>query len=557
MTEEDVLLAFMNVVYMMTTPIPEDDGENAIVDQIRLRNNHLRIEESLRAQDSDKPKGNNVVGPAVVRLPDPKLKTLGERGIECIFDAIIDENRLSLVPRPSLSIPKGTEDINGSVVLEEVIEEVVQQPEPELRKIKRNRTPKDFRLEFQLHLIEGTRDEKEAINNEMESIMGNNTWVLVDLPPGYKPLGCKWIFKRKLKVDGTIEKFKARLVIQCFKRKSGIDYVDTYTPVVRISTIRLLIAMASIHNLVIHQMDVKTSFLNGDLDEEEPKQWSQKFDEVVLSNGYLLNQADKYVYSKFDESGKGSSFAYMPDIAFVMGKLSMYTSNPSTQHWQAIQRVLKYLKKTMDYILTYTGYPSVLEGYIDASWISNTEDNSSTSGWVFLLGGGAISWAFKKQTCITGSTMESEFVALVASGKKAEWLKNLLLWIPLWFKPIVPISIRCDSAATLAKAYSQMYNKKSRHLGVRHNMIRELITNEVISIEFVSVGCGGSDNEGKMVTGWWSGDDDGVRGDGSGGEMTKVVSRLWSSDGEGGGLGGVAWRGGDEEMMVVVFGWRG
>ncbi|GJR73899.1 zinc finger, CCHC-type containing protein [Tanacetum coccineum] len=109
---------------------------------------------------------------------------------------------------------------------------------------------------------------KEAIDDEKDSIMGNNTWVLADLPPGCKPLGYKWIFKRKLKVDGTIEKFKARLVIQGFKQKSGIDYFDTYAPVVRISTIRLLIAMASIHNLIIHQMDVKTSFLNGELDEE-------------------------------------------------------------------------------------------------------------------------------------------------------------------------------------------------------------------------------------------------------------------------------------------------
>jgi hypothetical protein len=81
--------------------------------------------------------------------------------------------------------------------------------------------------------------------------------------------------------------------------------------------------------------------------------------------------------------------------------------------------------------------------------------------------------------------MESEFVALAAAGKEAEWLKNLLLEIPLWPKPIAPSSIRCDSAATLAKAYSQMYNGKSRHLGVRHIMIRELIMNRVISIEFV------------------------------------------------------------------------
>ncbi|GKA67815.1 zinc finger, CCHC-type containing protein [Tanacetum coccineum] len=337
--------------------------------------------------------------------------------------------------------------------------------------------------------------------------------------------------------------------------------------------------MASIHNLIIHHMDVKTAFLNGELDEEvymnqpqgfimlgnenkvcklikslyglkqAPKQWHQKFYEVVLSNGYLLNQADKCIYSKFNETGKGviiclyvddmlifgtdqvqvdltkeflssrfsmkdmgeadvilgirikhesnkiaishshyikkvlKKFNYFdctpvstpmdtseklmpnngqavsqleysrvigclmyamtctrPDIAFAVGKLSMYTSNPGTQHWQAIQRVLKYLKKTMDYRLTYTSYPSVLEGS-------------------------------KKQTCITGSTMESEFVALAAAGKEAEWLKNLLLEIPLWSKPITPISIRCDSAATLAKAYSQM--------------IRELITNGVISMEFV------------------------------------------------------------------------
>ncbi|GKC95444.1 hypothetical protein Tco_1160886 [Tanacetum coccineum] len=83
-----------------------------------------------------------------------------------------------------------------------------------------------------------------------------------------------------------------------------------------------------------------------------------------------------------------------PDIAYVVGRLS-----------------------TMNYGLSYVGYPSVLEAYSDASWINHVEDSSSTSGWVFLLGGGAISWASKKQTCITGSTMESEFVALAAAAR--------------------------------------------------------------------------------------------------------------------------------------------
>nr|GEX62385.1 zinc finger, CCHC-type [Tanacetum cinerariifolium] len=109
---------------------------------------------------------------------------------------------------------------------------------------------------------------KEAINDEINSIMGNNTWVLADLPSGCKPLSCKCIFKRKLKVDGTIENFKARLVIKGFRQKSGIDYFDTYALVTRISTKRLLIAMTSIYNLIIHQMDLKTTFLNGELDKE-------------------------------------------------------------------------------------------------------------------------------------------------------------------------------------------------------------------------------------------------------------------------------------------------
>nr|GEX08907.1 zinc finger, CCHC-type [Tanacetum cinerariifolium] len=300
-------------------------------------------------------------------------------------------------------------------------------------------------------------------------------------------------------------------------------------------------ALAAIHILMIHQMDVKTVFLNGDLEEEvymkqpegfvipgnehkvcklfkslyglkqAPKQWHQKFDEAVLSNGFLLNQSDKCVYSKFDNSCKGviiclyvddmlifgtdqnqvdktkkfllsrffmkdmgetnvnlgikikrknkgivitqshyvekilkkfnheyCSLVSTPidpveklkpntgkpvnqleysraigclmyamtstrlDIAYAVGRVSKFTSNHSRQHCQVITRVFKYLKGTMNYGLSYVGYPLVLEAYSDASWINHVKDSSSTSGWVFLLGGGSISWAFKKQTCITG-----------------------------------------------------------------------------------------------------------------------------------------------------------
>nr|GEW44660.1 zinc finger, CCHC-type [Tanacetum cinerariifolium] len=478
---------------------------------------------------------------AFVRLFDPKLKTLGERGIECIFvgyaeqskdfrfyviepndlvainsivesrDAIFDENMFSSVPRlRKRSLVKGTEDSGSSVVSKRVTDEIVQQSKPQLRNSKRQRTLKDFGPEFQLYLIEGTKDL--IFDQHFYFFNVKDDPKIFD--EAMKPLGCKWIFKRKMKVDGTVEKFKARLVIQGFNQKSRIYYFDTYALVARISNIRLLIAMVSIYNLIIHQMDVKKAFLNRDIEEEEPKQWHQKFNEGVLSDGYLLNQADKCMYSKFDASGKGVIILLYVDEMLIFGtdqvqvnltKEFLLSRFSIKDMWEAdiilvstpldtceklmpnrglVVSQLKYSRVIgcLMYAMTCTR-PNIAFAVRKLS--SNTEDNSSTSGWEFLLGGGTISLAFKKQTCITRSTIEYEFVALAAAAKEAEWLKNLLLEIPLWVKPMALISIRCDSAATLAKAYSQMYNGKSIHLVVRHSMIRELITNGVVSKKFV------------------------------------------------------------------------
>ncbi|CAM8902544.1 unnamed protein product [Rhodiola kirilowii] len=109
---------------------------------------------------------------------------------------------------------------------------------------------------------------KEAIKSELDSILQNHAWELVDLPQGCKSLDSKWIFTKKMKVDGTIEKHKARLVIKGYRQKEGLDYFDTFSPVTRITSIRMIITIAALRNLEIHQMDVKTAFLNGDLDEE-------------------------------------------------------------------------------------------------------------------------------------------------------------------------------------------------------------------------------------------------------------------------------------------------
>ena len=102
----------------------------------------------------------------------------------------------------------------------------------------------------------------------MDSLQSNKTWKLVDLPTGCKTIGCKWVLKRKLKADGSVEKYKARLVAKGFRQKENIDFFDTYSPITRITSIHVLFAIAAIHDFIIHQMDVKTTFLNGDLEKE-------------------------------------------------------------------------------------------------------------------------------------------------------------------------------------------------------------------------------------------------------------------------------------------------
>ena len=172
-----------------------------------------------------------------------------------------------------------------------------------------------------------------------------------------------------------------------------------------------------------------------------------------------------------------------PNIAYSISKLSRYTSNPEVDHWKAIIRVLRYLRYTQNYGLHYTIYPTVLEGYSDANWISDMKDTTSTSGYVFTLGGVAVSWKSSKQMYIARSTMEYEFIALDKAREEAEWLRQFLEDIPIWPKPVPAICIHCDSKSAIGRAQNDMYNGKSRHIRRRHDTVKQLLSNGIISID--------------------------------------------------------------------------
>ena len=155
-----------------------------------------------------------------------------------------------------------------------------------------------------------------AMEQEMESMYSNSVWELIDLPESVRPIGCKWIYKKKSGVDGKVETFKARLVAKGYTQKEGVDYEETFSPIAMLKSIRILLSIAVALDYEIWQMDVKTAFLNGYLDKSiymmQPEGFIVEGQEQkvckLLRSIYGLKQASRSWNLRFDETIKTFGF---------------------------------------------------------------------------------------------------------------------------------------------------------------------------------------------------------------------------------------------------------
>ena len=193
----------------------------------------------------------------------------------------------------------------------------------------------------------------DAMRDEIQSMRHNGAWELIELPEGHRPIGCKWVYKTKRDHKGKIEKFKARLVAKGFTQREGVDYEATFSPVSSKDSFRVIMALVAHFDMELHQMDVKTAFLNGDLNEEvymmQPegfvandsgtlvcrlkksiyglkqasRQWYLKFHNVVASYGFVENKVDQCIYCKV--SGRKFIFLilYVDDILLASSDLGL------------------------------------------------------------------------------------------------------------------------------------------------------------------------------------------------------------------------------------------
>jgi hypothetical protein len=180
-----------------------------------------------------------------------------------------------------------------------------------------------------------------------------------------------------------------------------------------------------------------------------------------------------------------------PDLAFAVGSLSRFNSNPGSVHWSHLKRVLRYLTGSINHKLTYGGQAvgrskqsaSSVYGYCDADWATSIDDRRSITGWVFLAAGGAVSWQSQKQKSVALSTVEAEYMAECQAAKEAIWLRTLLS--ELGVGDTAPMVILTDSQGAMALAKNPEHHQRSKHIDIRYHFLRDQVAQGTIELVYV------------------------------------------------------------------------
>ncbi|GJR12260.1 retrotransposon protein, putative, ty1-copia subclass [Tanacetum coccineum] len=244
-----------------------------------------------------------------------------------------------------------------------------------------------------------------AMNVEMQSMKDNKVWVLVELPPNGKTVGSKWLFKKKTDMDGAVHTYKARLVAKGYTQTLGIDYEETFSPVADIRAIRILIAIAAYYDYEIWQMDVKTAFLNGYLNEE-----------------VYMEQPEGFVNSKYpnrrfhmENSNRGS----IP----IQEKLRLSKSQGASAPAECIRPDVAFAQN----IPYASAVGSIMVScYTDAGYLMDADTLRTQTGYVFVLNGGAIDWKSIKQSIFATSSTDVEYIAAFNASKEAVWIQKFI-----------------------------------------------------------------------------------------------------------------------------------
>ncbi|KAK1653449.1 hypothetical protein QYE76_071254 [Lolium multiflorum] len=466
---------------------------------------------------------------------------------------------------------------------------------------------------------------RDAMQEEYNALLENKTWTLVPSSPNKNIIDCKWVYRIKRRADGTIDRYKARLVAKGFKQRYGIDYEDTFSPVVKIATIRIVLSIAVSRGWSLRQLDVKNAFLHGVLEQEvymkqppgfehpdtphhvcrldkalyglkqAPRAWYSRLsaklqdfgfipskadtslflynksgvtifvliyvDDIIVTSssdraitallqdlnahfaikdlgalhfflgievqrtadGLLLTQA-KYAHDLLAKVGmldckpaptplspseplslhEGTplgpedssqyrsivgALQYLtltrPDLSFSVNKVCQYLHAPTTAHWTAVKRILRYVKNTHQLGITFRKSSStLLSAFSDADWAGCIEDRRSTGGFAIFIGPNLVSWIARKQDSVSRSSTEAEYKALANATTELIWVEALLreLGVRLREKPC----LWCDNLGATYLSANPVFHARTKHIEIDYHFVRERVAHNRLAIKFIS-----------------------------------------------------------------------
>uniref|UniRef100_A0A2N9JB37 Reverse transcriptase Ty1/copia-type domain-containing protein n=1 Tax=Fagus sylvatica TaxID=28930 RepID=A0A2N9JB37_FAGSY len=458
--------------------------------------------------------------------------------------------------------------------------------------------------------------------SEFDALHRQHTWSLVPPCADQNIIGCRWVYKIKRNTDGSISRYKARLVAKGFHQQAGVDFDETFSPVVKPPTVRIILSLAAQNQWTLRQLAVSNAFLHGLLKEcvfmaqpigfldsahpshvcqlhkslyglkQAPRAWFERFTSHLLTLGFSASVADatlfvlhhgsttvylllyvddiiitgnnptavsdiitqlstafelkdlgplRYFLGLQIEYKKVGLFVHQhkyltdflhkfhmteckaattpiaptpslsttttdllsdptpyrslvgalqyatftrPDIAFAVNRVCQFMHQPSTLHFAAAKRILRYLKGTLDKGVLFQPGPLALTAFTDADWAGDASDRRSTSGIVVFLGNNPITWLSKKQHTVSRSSTEAEYRSLATDVAELAWLRQVLCDLRLYL-PSAPL-IWCDNTSALALASNPVFHGRTKHIEVDYHYVREKVVRGDLSLQFIS-----------------------------------------------------------------------
>ncbi|GKA08923.1 retrotransposon protein, putative, ty1-copia subclass [Tanacetum coccineum] len=356
----------------------------------------------------------------------------------------------------------------------------------------------------------------DAMNTEMQSMIDNMVWVLIDLPPNCKTVGSKWIYKKNADTNGIVHTYKSCLVAKGYTQKFMVDFEETFSPVADIRAIRILISIAAFYDYEIWQIDVKTAFLNGYLNEDiymvqpegfvDPKHprkasgsnvtfLSLYFDDIIIMGNHIpsLQSVKNYLEKCFDMKDlweatfilgiklyrdRSKRLIGLSQSAYMDKILKRYKMDNSKRGHIPMQERL-YLNKTQGAStpeevkrMQNVPYASAVGSII---YVTDKDDLKSQTRYVFVLNGGAVDWKSSKQSTTAMSATEAEYIAASEAVMEAVWIRKFISGLGI--VPIInePIKMFCDNSAALLIANEPGVQRGARHYHRRYHYVRECI----------------------------------------------------------------------------------